>query len=113
MNGHYTGVLTCNNCGRESVHELQYAGRLLVCTVCTVCGYTARRHEADLWNAYMHDVEQRLASKPLRMWRRFRRHPVRYGRGLPTSVLAKPMRMYKELRLVASSGRRDQVRYDK
>jgi ribosomal protein L37E len=106
MNGHHTGILTCDNCGRDSVHELQYAGRLLVRSVCTSCGYTAQRDGDDLWDAYIHDVEKRLASKPLRMWRRFRRHPVQYGRGLTASVLAKPMRIYRELRLVSSSGRR-------
>jgi hypothetical protein len=106
MNGHYTGILTCRNCGRDAAHELQYAGRLLVCSVCTSCGYVARRDDGDLWNAYIHDVEQRLASKPLRMWKRFRRHPVQYGCGLTASVLAKPVRVYQELRLVAFGGRR-------
>lgn len=106
MNGHYTGVLTCDNCGQDAVHELEYAGRLLVRTVCTVCGHATRRDEDDLWSAYIHDVEQRVASKPLRMWRRFRRHPLEYGRGLPASVLAKPLRMLREVRLVTAGGRR-------
>ena len=106
MNGHYTGVLTCHNCGRDAVHELQYAGRLLLRSVCTNCGRVEQRADDDLLNAYLHDVEQRLASKPTRMWRRFRRHPVRYGRGLAGSALSKPMRIVQELKLVASSGRR-------
>ena len=104
MNGHYSGVLTCNNCGLEAVHELDYAGRILVRSVCTNCGYVTRRRDDDLWDAYLHDIEQRVASKPFRMWRRFRRHPLEYGLGLPASVLAKPLRICRELRLVAVSG---------
>jgi hypothetical protein len=107
MNGHFTGVLTCSNCGRDGAHELQYAGRILVRSVCGSCGYAVQRADDDLWSEYLRDVEQRLASKPHRIWRRFRRHPVRFGRRLPASVLAKPLRMYEELKLVASSaGRR-------
>lgn len=106
MNGHYTGVLTCENCGREAIHELEYAGRILVRSTCTNCGHETQRREDDLWNRYIHDIEQRVVSKPLRMWKRFRHHPVEYGLGLPASVLAKPLRMYRELRLVIIGGRK-------
>lgn len=106
MNGHYNGVLTCDKCGLEAVHELEYAGRILVRSVCTNCGHETQPRGDDVWNMYIHDIEQRVASKPLRMWRRFRRHPLEYGLGLPASVLAKPLRMCRELRLVTAGGRR-------
>lgn len=101
MNGEYTGVLTCSTCGRDTVHHLHYAGRILAMTVCAECGSTVRREEHELRAAYARDLAQRLVTKPHRMWRRLCRHPLRFGAGLPGSMIAKPRRMYRELKLVA------------
>ena len=32
--------LNCAHCHKETLHELVYAGRLLVSTTCSVCNYT-------------------------------------------------------------------------
>lgn len=93
-----TATLTCGNCGRESTHELDYAGRILASTKCQVCGYTIRHPRDDLGPAYRHDLEQRVASKPYRMLRRLRRHPVKFVLGLPSAVVSKPRKLIDEVR---------------
>jgi tRNA(Ile2) C34 agmatinyltransferase TiaS len=92
--------LVCDSCRRLTVHELRYAGRILASTRCTACGYQMRHEEHDLRAAYMHDLEQRLLSKPGRMVRRAIRHPMRYAASLPAAVLSKPARMLAELRTI-------------
>jgi hypothetical protein len=93
-----TVILTCGNCGREGTHELIYAGRILASTQCRACGYTLRHPRDDLGPAYLHDVEQRIVSKPYRMLRRLRRHPVKFVLDLPGAVVEKPRKLLDEVR---------------
>jgi hypothetical protein len=93
-----TATLTCGNCGREGTHELTYAGRILASTECRACGYTMRHLRDDLGSAYLHDIEQRIASKPYRMLRRLRRHPVKFILRLPVAVVGKPRKLIDEVR---------------
>jgi DNA-directed RNA polymerase subunit L len=93
-----TATLTCGNYGREGTHELTYAGRILVSTQCRACGYTIRHPHDDLGSAYLHDIEQRIASKPYRMLRRLRRHPVKFVLDLPVAVAEKPRKLIDEVR---------------
>ncbi|MQA10614.1 MAG: hypothetical protein GEU98_19085 [Pseudonocardiaceae bacterium] len=90
-------TLTCQRCGADSTHELAYAGRLLVTSTCTECGHTIER---DVRDRYVADLRHRVASKPRRMLRRFRRHPVSYACSLPRAVASKPLDVLSELRLV-------------
>lgn len=100
-----TATLTCGNCGRQSTHELDYAGRILASTRCRACGYTIKHARDDLGPAYLHDVEQRVTSKPSRMLRRLRRHPVRFVLGLPLAVAEKPRKLIDEVRpLITRNG---------
>ena len=50
--------------------------------------------------AYVHDLEQRIVSKPRRMWRRARRDPWGYLTSLPAAVLRQPVKFWRELREV-------------
>jgi hypothetical protein len=92
--------LVCDSCRELTVHEMTYAGRILASSKCTGCGYVMRHEENDLRAAYMHDLEQRLRSKPRRMVRRAIRHPMRYAVSLPGAVIAKPAKMLAELRTI-------------
>jgi hypothetical protein len=92
--------LTCHSCHQLVVHELTYAGRILASSRCTACGEVVRHEETDLRAAYLHDLEQRLRSKPARMVRRALRHPMRYARSLPAAIVTKPAKMIAELRTV-------------
>jgi hypothetical protein len=96
-------TLLCESCRQETAHRLAYAGRLLVVTECLRCGHTVRR---DVRCRYLADLRQRVATKPARMLRRFRRHPVRFASSLPRTTVRKPLELIKELRLVWG-GRKD------
>lgn len=91
-------TLTCNSCGQNATHELAYAGRLLVSSTCTACGHAIER---DVRERYVADLRHRVASKPRRMLRRFRRHPLSYVCSIPRAVATKPLEVLAELRLVA------------
>jgi PHP family Zn ribbon phosphoesterase len=90
-------ALACPRCGLETQHELAYAGRLLVVTTCTRCGHTIER---DVRARYLADLRQRLVSKPRRMLRRFRKHPLGFASSLPRTVSAKPLELISEVKLV-------------
>ncbi|HEY4604970.1 MAG TPA: hypothetical protein VIH08_11615 [Blastococcus sp.] len=47
--------------------------------------------------AYVHDLEQRVASKPVRLAKRARRDPRRFVRDLPAAVLRQPVKLTGEL----------------
>ncbi|WP_243658879.1 hypothetical protein [Tamaricihabitans halophyticus] len=82
----------------STTHELAYAGRLLVSSTCQECGHTIER---DVRDQYVADLRHRMASKPRRMLRRFRRRPWSYAWSLPKAAAAKPLGVLRELRLVA------------
>lgn len=93
-------VLQCQDCHQVSMHELAYAGRILATSRCIACGHTVRHEESDLRTAYLHDLEQRLLTKPVRLARRATRHPVRFAVSLPAAVLRQPGKLLAELRTV-------------
>ena len=95
-------ALECSRCGTETAHDLAYAGRLLVKITCTRCGKTIER---DRRAEYLADLGQRLASKPKRMFRRFRRHPLGFVGSLPKTVAAKPRDLLTDVSLVWGVGR--------
>ncbi|MEU3271865.1 hypothetical protein ABZ639_13525 [Saccharomonospora sp. NPDC006951] len=90
-------TLSCHHCGEETDHELAYAGRLLVVTTCTRCGNSIER---DVRRRYVADLRHRMTSKPGRMLRRFRRHPVGFASSLPRTTVLKPWELLEEVRLV-------------
>ncbi|MCP2252288.1 hypothetical protein LY13_001027 [Prauserella aidingensis] len=93
-------TLACHRCGRETRHELAYAGRLLVVTTCLTCGTSIER---DVRRRYLQDLRHRMLSKPGRMARRLRRHPVGFTGSLPRTAARKPWRLLDEVRLVWSA----------
>ena len=92
--------LHCETCDLDTVHELHYAGRLLESTRCTRCGSHLEVSQRAMLPAYAHDLEQRIVSKPRRMWRRARRDPWGYLTSLPAAVLRQPAKFWRELREV-------------
>ena len=87
----------CETCGESTTHELKYAGRLLEWSRCTVCGTQVEVTPRAMIPAYARDLEHRVASKPLRMWRRWRRDPWGYTLSLPPAVARQPAKLAREL----------------
>jgi hypothetical protein len=89
--------LTCAACGRTCEHELRHVGRLLHTTTCTACGHVVEVTPRSLLPAYLHDLERRVASKPVRLARRARRDPGKFLRELPVALLRQPRKLTGEL----------------
>lgn len=92
--------LDCARCGRTTLHEVTYAGRILVSSTCTECGATMRRGGTDLRSSYLHDLEHRLVTKPRRMLARAAGHPVDFLRALPGAIARQPGKLLTELRAI-------------
>lgn len=88
--------LTCETCQRSTTHELHYAGRLLESTRCSVCGTHLEISHRALLPAYVMDLEQRVVSKPRRMWQRAVRDPLAYARSLPAAIARQPAKFLRE-----------------
>lgn len=95
--------LDCVRCGLPPEHELSYAGRLLVISRCTRCNRVIAR---DVRRRHAADLVDRIRSKPRRIVRRLRRHPVTFTAGLPRTTAAKPLRVLDEVRLVLDAAQR-------
>jgi hypothetical protein len=98
-------VLTCAACGEEHLHEVVYAGRLLVSTQCSGCGHEIAKDPAKLRRAYLGDLPHRVVTKPVRMLRRAAANPRSFARELPGAVLTKFAKLEREWR--AAHGHRD------
>lgn len=88
--------LRCESCERTTPHELHYAGRLLESVRCTECGSHLELSHRALLPAYLHDLEQRVVSKPQRMLRRAERDPRGYLRSLPRAIVRQPLKFWRE-----------------
>lgn len=88
--------LACERCQQVTLHELHYAGRILEATRCGRCGNHLEMSTSALLPAYVHDLEQRVSSKPRRMWDRAHRDRGAYLRGLPLAILRQPIKFVRE-----------------
>ena len=87
----------CTACGQTAEHELRYAGRLLESTHCTNCGHVVELEQRVLLPSYLHDLEQRVVSKPGRMLRRVSTEGAAFVWELPKAVARQPVKFAKEL----------------
>jgi hypothetical protein len=92
--------LHCETCDQVTEHELHYSGRLLESTRCTRCGAHLDVPTRDMLPAYLADLEQRVASKPRRNFRRVGKDPAGFARQLPRAIARQPAKFLSELRSV-------------
>ncbi len=88
--------LACETCERVTEHELHYAGRLLESVRCTECGSHLELSQRALLPAYVHDLEQRVTSKPRRLVHRAARDPRGFWTGLPRALARQPGKFLRE-----------------
>jgi hypothetical protein len=87
----------CTSCGQTAEHELRYAGRLLESTRCTHCGHIVELEQRVLLPAYLHDLEQRVVSKPGRIVRRVGTDGATFLKGLPGAIIRQPVKIAREI----------------
>lgn len=90
-------TFTCSRCGETVEHELRYAGRLLESTHCSNCGYAVELEQRVLLPTYLRDLEQRVASKPVRLLRRAHTERGAFVRGLPRAIARQPFKIANEV----------------
>lgn len=86
----------CSQCNQVVDHELRYAGRLLESSRCTSCGHVVELDHKVLVPAYIADLEQRVLSKPHRLWERAHRDRTAFLRGLPGAIVRQPAKFARE-----------------
>lgn len=89
--------LHCETCDRVTEHTLHYTGRLLESVRCTVCGAHLDVPPRDMLPSYLADLEQRVVSKPARLWRRAGEDPRGFLRTLPGAIARQPVKLLREL----------------
>ena len=97
--------LLCEECGDLAIHDVQYAGRLVVSSVCTSCGAVTSADTTDARTRYLRDLEHRLQSKPRRLLRRALDDPKGFVATLPTKVVAQPTKLAREWRTLFGAPR--------
>ena len=90
--------LHCAHCDAETIHELVYVGRLLASSTCTVCKTQVRHESDDLRIEYIKDLENRIKTKPFRLWRRFWRSPTDTVRTFPSKSMSQPKKFWSEIK---------------
>ena len=91
-------TLECTHCGSETVHQLVYVGRILASTTCKQCHVQVKHEADDLRVHYARDLAHRVATKPFRLLRRFRRAPVTTALETPRKTMSKPRKIWEEIR---------------
>ena len=99
---HQHVYLQCTQCRDETLHDLAYAGRLLVDARCTRCGRDTSVAGDTLLRNYLRDLAHRVSTKPQRLARRARNEPVRVLRQLPAAALRQPRKLVAEAKVVVA-----------
>ena len=92
--------LMCSHCGRDTVQEAAYAGRVLTHITCTVCGTVVHYQGGGLKAKYIGDLQQRIRSKPRRLLHRAVKHPIRFLVSLPGAIARQPIKLLREVKTV-------------
>lgn len=87
----------CTACGETVEHELRYAGRLLESTRCCNCDHVVELEQWVLLPAYLHDLEQRVVSKPARLMHRANTDRLGFLLSLPRAVARQPLKIAREV----------------
>jgi hypothetical protein len=88
--------LRCARCGRETPHDIRYAGRVMRSASCVACGLeTELQGRSDC----LSDMSLRLRTKPKRIARELCSRPQRLLT-IPRRVVSKPSRVGQEVREV-------------
>ena len=98
----YKGLRYCLNCREESEHVLIYLDHYLKAGRCTCCGEEFNNRE-NLLNVYLHDMFERILSKPFRVYQEVDVWPTPSKRQITTynqlikRALGKPSREFQNL----------------
>lgn len=76
-----TGIRYCFRCKEETDHELVYLEQYLKAGRCLICG-AEFNNRGNLFKVYIHDLIERILTKPYRVYYEFETQPVKSKRRL-------------------------------
>ena len=92
--------LMCAVCNQDTVQQVNYAGRLLTHVTCTECGTVVRFDTGRLTEDYVADLHMRIRTKPRRLLRRARKHPLDFISTLPGAIARQPGKLLREFKSI-------------
>ena len=90
-------VLVCNNCHKETVHELHYINETLDSIQCGECSSHVQKNESEVQTLLLGELAKRLTSKPTRMHGEMKDDFWRFASNISLRVATKPYRFTKEI----------------
>ncbi|WP_027415365.1 hypothetical protein [Aneurinibacillus terranovensis] len=87
--------LFCGACLKDSLHTIVYLNGNIYKLTCEECGHTITKPDVvkDIYGEYL----ERILSKPHRLKDEIEKHPSKTISSLPSRIISKPFRFYKEL----------------
>lgn len=90
-----TTRLMCQVCGRQSQHEVHYAGGTLHEIRCLTCSNMVYVHHRPV-GPFLQEFKGRIVSKPARFWKELAASPS-LPWALPRRLASKPIRVAREM----------------
>lgn len=88
--------LFCVNCEKESPHEIEYKDEQIYKITCEECGIQVQINQEFMNKHFKEEFTKRILSKPVRMTEEMEADLSGFLKSLPTRVISKPFRVYKE-----------------
>lgn len=88
--------LFCVNCEKESLHEIEYKDDQIYKITCKECRIQVQINQEFVNKHFKEEFTKRILTKPVRMTAEMEADLSSFLKSLPTRVISKPYRVYKE-----------------
>jgi len=88
--------LFCVNCEKDTPHEIEYKEGQISKIICHTCRITVEINQEFVNKHFKEEFAKRVLSKPVRMTEEMEADLSGFLKSLPTRVISKPYRVYKE-----------------
>jgi len=89
--------LLCSRCFKNSPVRITYFPDSRIRLVCLRCGYTTEISSRSFSPFFLHHLEKRILTKPLRMAVELKKDSLAFLSTLPLRVITKPVRLIREI----------------
>lgn len=88
--------LFCVNCENETTHEIEYKDEQIYRITCENCGIQVQINQEFVNKHFKEEFIKRIFTKPVRMTEEMEADLSLFLKSLPSRVISKPYRVYKE-----------------
>lgn len=93
---HVQAYLFCILCEKETPHEIEYKNEQISQITCKECEIKIQLNQDFVNKHFKEEFVSRVLSKPTRMTSEMEKDLSNFLRSLPSRVITKPYRVYKE-----------------